>query len=151
MSTSNETTERERFEVAMNDIRFLPRELNFSRARSPSGRDEYANSHLESCWVGWQARASLPQMGGETFQLPDGTCKRWCGDGECKDACASPSAPEMQASNSAACANLSIPAPKIDTSGERDAVAVMCGGCGNADPEKRCIGCAHVFTRSREA
>lgn len=26
------------------------------------------------------------------FQKPDGTCKRWCGDGECKEACVSPSA-----------------------------------------------------------
>ena len=29
----------------------------------------------------------------ESFQKPDGTCKRWCGDGECKEACVSPSAP----------------------------------------------------------
>lgn len=35
-------------------------------------------------------------------------------------------APEMQASHSVAC-------------------AIMCGGCGNSDPAKRCIGCAHQF------
>jgi hypothetical protein len=52
-------TEGALFEAAMNAARFFPAELNFARTKSPSGRDEYANSHLQSCWVGWQARASL--------------------------------------------------------------------------------------------
>ncbi len=51
--------ERAAFEKAMNDARFFPRELNFARTTSPSGRDEYANGHLQSCWKGWQARAAL--------------------------------------------------------------------------------------------
>ncbi len=53
--------ERAAFQKAMNDARFFPAELDFAKAKSPSGRDEYANSHLESCWVGWQARAALAQ------------------------------------------------------------------------------------------
>ncbi|TPK59068.1 MULTISPECIES: hypothetical protein [unclassified Mesorhizobium] len=28
---------------------------------------------------------------------------------------------------------------------ERKAEPVACGGCGNADPTKRCIGCLHQF------
>ena len=52
-------TEREAFEKAMNDSRFFPRDLDFSRTKSPSGRDEYANSHLQSNWEGWQARAAI--------------------------------------------------------------------------------------------
>ncbi|OEZ46736.1 hypothetical protein JAB1_46740 [Janthinobacterium sp. MP5059B] len=51
--------ERAAFEKAMNDLRFFPAKLDFSRAPSPGGRDEYANKHLESCWNGWQARAAL--------------------------------------------------------------------------------------------
>ncbi len=51
--------ERAAFEKTMNDSRFLPAELNFIRVGSPSGRDEYANSHLQSNWLGWQARAAL--------------------------------------------------------------------------------------------
>lgn len=52
--------ERAAFEKAMNDLRFFPAELDFSRTPSPGGRDEYANKHLESCWNGWQARAAAP-------------------------------------------------------------------------------------------
>jgi len=52
-------TEREAFEKAMGDSRFFPAELDFSRTKSPSGRDEYANSHLQSNWEGWQARSAL--------------------------------------------------------------------------------------------
>lgn len=51
--------EREAFEKSMNDARFFPAELCFALTKSPSGRDEYANSHLESNWNGWQARAAL--------------------------------------------------------------------------------------------
>lgn len=36
-------------------------------------------------------RAALQAQ--QTFQHPDGRCKRWCGDGECKEACVSPSPP----------------------------------------------------------
>lgn len=56
---SQAVDERAEFEQAMNDMRSLPRELDFSMTRSPSGRPEYANTHLESCWNGWQARAAL--------------------------------------------------------------------------------------------
>lgn len=28
-----------------------------------------------------------------TYQLPDGRCKRWCGDGECKEECQTPAKP----------------------------------------------------------
>lgn len=51
--------ERRAFEVAMNASRFFPAELDFTRTKSPSGRDEYENSHLQSNWEGWQARAML--------------------------------------------------------------------------------------------
>lgn len=52
--------ERAAFEKAMNAARFFPAELDFSLTKSPSGkRDEYVNTHLESCWNGWQARAAL--------------------------------------------------------------------------------------------
>lgn len=53
------TDERALFEKTMNAARFFPAELSFARTKSPSGRDEYVNSHLQSCWVGWQARAAL--------------------------------------------------------------------------------------------
>lgn len=36
-------------------------------------------------------RAALQAQ--QTFQHPDGRCKRWCGDGECKEACANPTTP----------------------------------------------------------
>ncbi len=65
-TTSGGDTERAAFEKAMNDARFFPRELDFSRAPSPSGRDEYVNSHLQSCWVGWQARARLAPLAAPT-------------------------------------------------------------------------------------
>jgi hypothetical protein len=58
MTHPESQAEREAFEAAMNAARFFPRELNFARTKSPSGRDEYANSHLQSCWIGWQARAA---------------------------------------------------------------------------------------------
>jgi len=51
--------ERVLFEQQANDARFFPREIDFSRTKSPGGRDEYANSHLQSRWEGWQARAAL--------------------------------------------------------------------------------------------
>ena len=52
--------ERAEFQKAMNAARFFPRELDFSMTKSPGGkRDEYVNTHLESCWNGWQARAAL--------------------------------------------------------------------------------------------
>lgn len=55
------TDERALFEKSINDARFFPAELCFARTKSPSGRDEYANSHLESCWRGWRASASVPR------------------------------------------------------------------------------------------
>jgi hypothetical protein len=51
--------ERALFEAVMNEARFFPAELCFAITKSPSGHDEYANSHLESCWTGWRARAAL--------------------------------------------------------------------------------------------
>lgn len=57
--------ERSAFQRAMNAARLFPRELDFSMTKSPSGkRDEYVNTHLESCWNGWQARAALSVQGG---------------------------------------------------------------------------------------
>lgn len=56
--------ERASFEKAMNDGRFFPRELSLVRAASPSGRDEYANSHLQSNWEGWLARVVLQEAVG---------------------------------------------------------------------------------------
>ncbi len=53
------TDERAAFEDTMNNARFFPAELNFKRTKSPSGRDEYENSHLQSNWEGWQARAAI--------------------------------------------------------------------------------------------
>lgn len=53
--------ERALFEKQANDARFFPAEIKFTRTKSPSGRDEYANSHLQSRWEGWQARAALPR------------------------------------------------------------------------------------------
>lgn len=55
---AGEQDERKAFEKAMNDARFFPAELDFSRTKSPSGREEYANSHLQSNWEGWQTRAA---------------------------------------------------------------------------------------------
>lgn len=57
--------ERAEFQRAMNAARFFPRELDFSMTKSPSGkRDEYVNTHLESSWNGWQARAALSVQAG---------------------------------------------------------------------------------------
>ena len=57
--------ERAEFEKSMNAARFFPRELDFTLTKSPSGkRDEYVNTHLESAWNGWQARAALAQRVG---------------------------------------------------------------------------------------
>ena len=43
---------------------------------------------------GWNTIITpAPAAGVESFQKSDGTCKRWCGDGECKEACVSPSSP----------------------------------------------------------
>lgn len=53
------TDERAAFEKATNDARFFPAELDFTRGKSPSGRDEYVNAHLQSSWEGWQRRAAL--------------------------------------------------------------------------------------------
>lgn len=47
-------SERTKFEVAINDARFFPRELNFAQTKSPGGRDEYANGFMESAWQGWK-------------------------------------------------------------------------------------------------
>jgi hypothetical protein len=65
--------ERASFEVAMNAARFFPAELNFARTKSPSGRDEYVNSHLESCWVGWLAarRATIQPTAAEPLPEMD--------------------------------------------------------------------------------
>lgn len=54
--------QRAAFEKAMNDARFFPRELDFTLTKSPSGRDEYANSHLQSNWSGWLARGADDQL-----------------------------------------------------------------------------------------
>lgn len=61
MTTTHDkdAAEREAFEKEANEARFFPAELCFARTKSPSGRDEYANSHLQSRWEGWQARAAL--------------------------------------------------------------------------------------------
>ncbi len=59
---SGAVDERESFQNAMNAARFFPAELSFTRIKSPSGRDEYENSHLQSCWEGWKARAALPSV-----------------------------------------------------------------------------------------
>lgn len=65
---------RTAFEKAMNAKRFFPRELDFSMTKSPSGRDEYVNAHLESEWIGWQAalewRASSA-MPAESVDTPE--------------------------------------------------------------------------------
>lgn len=53
------TDERAAFEKTTNDARFFPAELDFTRGKSPSGRDEYVNAHLQSSWEGWQRRAAL--------------------------------------------------------------------------------------------
>ncbi len=60
IASSAPADERAVFEKAMNDARFFPAELDFTMTKSPSGkRDEYVNTHLESCWNGWQARAAI--------------------------------------------------------------------------------------------
>lgn len=63
--------ERKAFEKEMNARRFFPAELDFSMTKSPSGkRDEYVNTHLESCWNGWQARAALSVQAGPVASAP---------------------------------------------------------------------------------
>lgn len=62
LHVSEQADERALFEREANAARFFPRELDFSRTKSPSGRDEYANGHLQSRWEGWQARAALTQQ-----------------------------------------------------------------------------------------
>ena len=59
--------ERADFEKEVSDARFFPAEFSFARTNSPSGRDEYANSHLQSRWEGWLAakRATQPTVTGE--------------------------------------------------------------------------------------
>jgi hypothetical protein len=54
---------RDQFEREANDARFFPAEICFARTKSPSGRDEYANSHLQSRWEGWQAHAAESAAG----------------------------------------------------------------------------------------
>lgn len=54
--------EREMFEQDANNARFFPREIDFARTTSPSGRDEYVNGHLQSRWEGWSARAALSKL-----------------------------------------------------------------------------------------
>jgi hypothetical protein len=49
--------ERKLFEREANDARFFPREIDFTLTKSPSGRDAYENSHLQSRWEGWLAKA----------------------------------------------------------------------------------------------
>lgn len=62
--------ERAAFEKVMNDARFFPTELDFTLTKSPSGkRDEYVNTHLESCWNGWQARAAVAQRAGSGAKI----------------------------------------------------------------------------------
>lgn len=68
--------ERAAFEKAMNDSRFFPAELDFSRTKSPSGRDEYVNSHLQSNWEGWQARAALASRPAEVDDEGQSDAKR---------------------------------------------------------------------------
>jgi|SRR5215203_5879928 len=68
--------ERAAFEKEMNARRFFPAELDFTMTKSPSGkRDEYANTHLESCWNGWQARAALSVKAEECTWTP--TADHW--------------------------------------------------------------------------
>jgi hypothetical protein len=71
--------ERAAFEKAMNDARFFPRELDFTRTKSPSGRDEYANSHLQSNWNGWLARGAMEKgkVGVAGVQAPEGAHQLW--------------------------------------------------------------------------
>jgi phage FluMu protein Com len=68
----SEQDERALFEKEANATRFFPREIEFSRTESPSGRDEYTNSHLQSRWEGWQARAALAQQAGAAAQSVHG-------------------------------------------------------------------------------
>lgn len=74
MTTPNkEAAEREAFEKDANDARFFPAELDFSRTKSPSGRDEYANTHLQSRWEGWLARSALtaPEAAAQPVDLEE--------------------------------------------------------------------------------
>lgn len=75
----NVDNERTNFEKAMNDLRFFPRELSFERIKSPSGRDEYLNAHLQSCWLGWQARVALDsaKVVIDGVLAPEGTHQLW--------------------------------------------------------------------------
>lgn len=82
--------ERAAFEKQANDARFFPAELSFARTKSPSGRDEYVNSHLQSRWEGWQARASVvqpePAQPAQIIQALIDSHKRDVG-GECDESC----------------------------------------------------------------
>lgn len=67
--------ERKLFEKEANDARFFPREINFDRIKSPSGRDMvYVNSHLQSRWEGWLAarRTQVPAQTGSGEEGKDG-------------------------------------------------------------------------------
>lgn len=54
--------ERVLFEAEANAARFFPAEINFTLGKSPSGRDEYVNSHLQSRWEGWLAARAAPTL-----------------------------------------------------------------------------------------
>jgi len=62
--------ERADFEAKINATRFFPAELDFTRIKSPSGRDEYENSHLQSNWNGWQLRAQLAAQSAPQQAVP---------------------------------------------------------------------------------
>lgn len=63
--------ERKLFEREMNAQRFFPAELDFSRGKSPSGRDEYVNSHLQSNWNGWLAAKRSIAANTGTIDTPE--------------------------------------------------------------------------------
>lgn len=70
--------ERKLFEREMNAQRFFPAELDFTRGKSPSGRDEYVNSHLQSNWNGWlAAKRSIAQPTSEAVATVSGSSVRW--------------------------------------------------------------------------
>jgi hypothetical protein len=82
--------EREAFEREANEARFFPAEISFKRTKSPSGRDAYANSHLQSRWEGWKARAALPaksaeEVRRETLETAAQACEKLCSSGENSD------------------------------------------------------------------
>lgn len=73
----NIEAERPKFEAAINDTRFFPRELNFARAKSPGGRDEYASGLMESAWQGWQLARRRPAAPAPEARDDTKTLRRW--------------------------------------------------------------------------